>query len=81
MAVYHLGYNPTLHTLIAGTYGRSIMSFALDQVDLTSYIKNNFLLAGFTLMPNVSSNVVTLQIPEDVLWQKMKVFIPTVRAA
>ncbi|MBK6363114.1 MAG: hypothetical protein IPF52_06285 [Saprospiraceae bacterium] len=75
LAVYHLGYNPTLHTLIAGTYGRSIMSFALDQVDLTSYIKNNFLLAGFTLMPNVSSNVVTLQIPEDVLWQKMKVFI------
>lgn len=30
--VYGLGYNPVLNTIIAGTFGRSIMSFSMNQV-------------------------------------------------
>lgn len=30
--VYGLGYNPTMNTIIAGTFGRSIMSFDMNQV-------------------------------------------------
>lgn len=75
VAVYHLGYNTILHTLIAGTYGRSIMSFALDQVDLTSNTKNNFVLANFSITPNIGSETVNLKIPEEFLFPDLKAHI------
>lgn len=52
VAVYHLGYNPTENTLVAGTYGRSIQSFDLQQVDLTSSLKPTFVFHDFELHPN-----------------------------
>ena len=60
VAVYHLGYNPAENTLVAGTYGRSIQSFDLQQVDLTSSLKPTFAFHDFTIYPNPAREIFTI---------------------
>lgn len=57
VAVYHLGYNPADNKLIAGTYGRSIQSFDLQQVDVSSSLKPSFNFHEFEVAPNPAREV------------------------
>ena len=61
VAVYHLGYNPFTQKLIAGTYGRSIQSFDLNQIDFTSGISNPNLASDFTIYPTLTCDVLYVQ--------------------
>lgn len=60
VAVYHLGYNVQKNELVAGTYGRSIQSFALDQLDLSTSTNQTIFSPSLTVTPSLASTEITL---------------------
>jgi len=60
--------NPVLNQLVAGTYGRGIQSFDLDQIDLdlvaNEEVEPN---SSFSIYPNVSSDIVQIEIDHSYL--------------
>jgi hypothetical protein len=61
--VYDLEYNPVYNHIIAGTFARGIMSFDLDQLDISSEVSSvaNTNFSGmWNLFPSMTTGVVNL---------------------
>ncbi|MFZ1702853.1 MAG: hypothetical protein WAT79_00825 [Saprospiraceae bacterium] len=75
VAVYHLGYNSGQNKIIAGTFGRSIMSFALDQVQLISHTKYTNINYEFTIVPSLVSDILKVSIHEYIQSNNHRAYI------
>jgi len=65
VAVYDLTYNLANNEIVAGTFGRSIMSFDLNQLDFTSSSENIVEASNWNLYPAVSTGEISVQISSD----------------
>ncbi|MFN0213804.1 MAG: VPS10 domain-containing protein [Saprospiraceae bacterium] len=64
--VYSLGINPAQHTLMAGTYARSMHSFPLDSLKLgensSTFAPNGYALPSLNISPNPASRKAVLKV-------------------
>ena len=68
VAVYDIVYDTALHKLIAGTYGRGMLSYSLDSLfqyyqSVTGNDQENKPLTGLDIYPNPVEDYVKVMIP------------------
>ena len=77
--VYDLEMNPVQHTLIAGTYARSIMTFPLDSLQIgdnvSTYVPGGLKSPRLTVTPNPASGKAKMVLSNLVAKHKTEVFI------
>ena len=79
LPVYDIDYNPVMNQVIAATYGRGIMTFPLEQLELETDVKNPMGtdLSGISIYPTITSNFVNIEIGDNEIL-KSKVLISLV---